>query len=304
MRGVHDRGEGNDWQKMHDYLTTREVAELLRIGERKVYDLATSGRIPCTKATGKLLFSRVAIQGWLDGHSVTPEGAARTVRPNVFLGSHDPLLDWAIRESECGIATYFDGSSDGLDRFAQDEGIAAGIHLFDTASGTWNARQVEARFSGRPVVLAEWAKRERGLVLPARERTDRAVADLKGLRFTPRQSQSGSQPLFLHLLAQSGMTERDLEMMPAVRTETDAALSVLEGKADACFGLQSVAAQYGLAFSPLVEERFDLLVDRRDWFQPPFQAFLAFCRSDAFARRVAETKGYDFSGFATVHFNG
>ena len=35
-----------------------------------------------------------------------------TPPPRVLAGSHDPLLDWALRESGCGIATYFDGSLD------------------------------------------------------------------------------------------------------------------------------------------------------------------------------------------------
>jgi len=35
---------------MSEYLTTKELAELLRIKERKVYDLAASGAVPCSKA--------------------------------------------------------------------------------------------------------------------------------------------------------------------------------------------------------------------------------------------------------------
>jgi excisionase family DNA binding protein len=39
-----------------EFLTTREVAALLRVKERKVYDLASAGQIPCRRITGKLLF--------------------------------------------------------------------------------------------------------------------------------------------------------------------------------------------------------------------------------------------------------
>ena len=42
----------------HTYLTTKEVADLLRLKERKVYDLVAEGGIPCVRATGKLLFPR------------------------------------------------------------------------------------------------------------------------------------------------------------------------------------------------------------------------------------------------------
>jgi hypothetical protein len=40
------------------YLTTRELASLLRITERKVYDPAATGKVPCSRAMGKLLFPR------------------------------------------------------------------------------------------------------------------------------------------------------------------------------------------------------------------------------------------------------
>ncbi|MEX0340492.1 MAG: helix-turn-helix domain-containing protein, partial [Arenibacterium sp.] len=51
---------------MSDYLTTRELADLLRIGERKVYDLAANGEVPCVRAVGKLLFPRAEITAWLN----------------------------------------------------------------------------------------------------------------------------------------------------------------------------------------------------------------------------------------------
>jgi len=39
----------------------------------------------------------------------------------VVLGSHDPLLDWAVRQSGSGLATYFDGSLDGLALCSSDK---------------------------------------------------------------------------------------------------------------------------------------------------------------------------------------
>ena len=61
-----------------EYLTTKELADLLRIKERKVYDLAASGDIPCTRALGKLLFQRTAIDAWLTRHGSGDIGMAGT----------------------------------------------------------------------------------------------------------------------------------------------------------------------------------------------------------------------------------
>ena len=48
-----------------DFLTVRELAALLRVTERKVYDLAATGQVPCNKATGKLLFPEAEVRAWI-----------------------------------------------------------------------------------------------------------------------------------------------------------------------------------------------------------------------------------------------
>ena len=290
---------------MPEYLTTKELAELLRIKERKVYDLAASGAVPCSKAMGKLLFPRDAVHAWLAESSSGPASVTRAAAPNVFLGSHDPLLDWALRESRCGIATFFDGSADGLDRFAKGEGVATGLHLYDPASDTWNTSAVAGACGGMPAVLVEWATRQRGLIVGAGWETSvKSMGDLAGRRVVPRQAGAGAQDLFLHLLGEAGLAPSDLDLVAPARTELDAALAVSEGKADLAFGLAALAEQYRLSFVPIVEERFDLLVDRRAWFEPPIQSLLEFCRSDAFRARAGELAGYDLSGFGRVQLNG
>ena len=290
-------------QATPEYLTTQELAELLRIKERKVYELVSSNRIPCTRATGKLLFSRRDIDVWLNGKR---EGqVSGGSRPEVLLGSHDPLLDWAIRESGCGLASNFNGSLDGVERFAAGQGMAAGIHLYDAEHDDWNIAEVRRRFDGRDVVLAEFCWRERGLVLGQRlSGKVSKIEDLAGCSIVPRQASAGSQILLLTILQQHGMSAQDIEFAPVAHTETDAVTCVLDGSADATLGLRAEASRFNLEFVPLLRERFDLLVDRRSWFEPAFQIFLSYCRSNAFGERAASFRGYDISCLGTVHFNG
>ncbi len=145
-----------------EYLTTKELAELLRIKERKVYELAASGEVPCSRATGKLLFPRHAIDAWVAQKSSGLTSDIPLHRPNVFLGSHDPLLEWALRESRCGLATYFDGSLDGLERFANSEGIATGLHVYVPETTDWNRPVIKTCFAHQAVVLIGFGWRERG----------------------------------------------------------------------------------------------------------------------------------------------
>ena len=290
------------------YLTVKEVAALLRVKERKVYDLVSAGDIPCSRAMGKLLFNRQAVERWLSGHT-SGEAGTRTdspsePRPNVFLGSHDPLLDWALRESRCGLATFFDSSRDGLERFAAHEGLAAGVHIPNKGEG-WNTEAVEKRFGSEPVVLVEWAKRLRGLIVaPGSEMRFPNFGALAGHKVAVRQAEAGSQVLFDRLMREAGLAADAVEPIGPVLSETDSALMVADGKADAAFGLKAIARQYRLGFAPVIVERYDLLVCRRAWFEPPFQTLLAFCREQAFIRRAEEMEGYDVTRLGRVYFNG
>ena len=289
---------------MTEFLTTRELVDLLRIKACKVYDLATSGEVPVSRAMGKLLFPRAGIDAWLARNS-SGAAADTAVRAPVVAGSHDPLLEWALRESRAGLATLFDGSFDGLERFAMNQAIASALHVYEPIAGHWNSHLIAARLAAAPVVLLEFAWRQRGLVVaPERQSDFGDMSALRGQRVVPRQPEAGSQVLFEHLLGQADVSVGELSFTPSARTESDAVLAVVNGKADVAFGLQGLAQQYGLGFVPLLRERFDLLVDRRAWFEPELQRFNEFCRSDALIDKAQELGGYDVDGFGKVQFIG
>ena len=282
------------------YLTTREMADLLRVKERKIYDLAAAGEIPHSRATGKLLFPRDVVLAWIENASDTPSPDA--ARPTVVLGSHDPLLEWALRESGSGLAAFFDGSLDGIDRFEHGEGIAAGLHVVQ--DGGWNTEAVSARFRFRPAVLLEWAWRSRGLIVPpGNPEGITRLADIAGRRMVSRQPSAGGQLLLERLCGEEGIALPGVDA-PLARDEREAALAVLDGRAEAAFGLEASARQFKLDFVPVCEERFDLLVSRRDWFEPPFQALVRFTRTPAFAAMARSLGGYRVEGIWTPQFNG
>ncbi len=279
------------------YLTTKEVAALLRVRERKVYDLAAAGGIPHRRITGKLLFPRAEILAWIEGggEAVSPE------RPEVLTGSHDPLLDWAVRESGSGLATLWNGSFDGLDAFADGRAALAGLHIPE--EDDWNVRTVAGR-GLRGAVLIAWTVRARGLVLSEamRDRV-RCVSDLRGRRVAMRQPGAGAAALFEALLQKEGLTASDLAPTAELaRTENDAASAVAAGEADAAPGIEAMARQFHLPFLPLVRERFDLLIDRRAYFTERVQALAAFAQSDAFRRKAAAMGGYDLSEAGSVRW--
>ena len=280
----------------HEYLTVKELAELLRLKERKVYDLAASGAVPCSRATGKLLFPAAEIRAWIEraqSGGIATVGAEPQARPPILLGSHDPLLDWAVRQSRCGLATFHDGSLDGLERFLRGEGVAAGLHIHDAQTGSWNVPAVSRAAAGRNAVLVGVARRRRGLVTRAEGPALTGLADLAGRRIVPRQAGSGTDTLFRHLAERHGLDLSAVELAATALTEDDAVEAVRRGEADVAFGLEAVANGYGLSFQPVIEEEFALLADRKAWFEPPLQTLVAFLGSTDFRARAETSGGYD-----------
>jgi len=294
-------------------MNTREVAEYLRIKERKVYDLVRERRIPCTRVTGKWLFPRNLIDLWIAEGTEFP-GSVRTAAqpPPVVVGSHDPLLEWSLRESGCALALLAGGSLDGVGRFAAGEAAVCGLHVLDPAGaedddGRYNMAIARDSCRGLGVVLVEWAWRDQGLVLaPGNPLGIRTIGDLKtkGARVVARQNEAGSRVLFEHLLGEAGIALTDLDVLaqPA-RSETDLGLGVLEGKADAGLGVAEVAHRYRLDFVALHRGRYDLMMRRRDYFEPPIQALLTFTRTAAFTARATEMEGYDVANLGRVVWN-
>ncbi len=281
------------------YLTTREVATLIRVKERKIYDLVARGEIPFTKTTGKLLFPKDAVLAWINKDSDLPGKNQLNIT-----GSHDPLFEAVLRQSGEDIATIWNGSSAGLEKVADGQALAALLHIFCYADCSWNIDAVKASCADKDVVLLHWAKRSRGLVMtPSVAPHVTSLSAIYPYRISQRQSGAGAQTLFDHLLDEAGIEKGQLELAATCHTELESVLTLLEGQADIAFGLQHFSAKYNLEFLPLITETVDILIDRKMFFEPEFQALLSFCKTDAFAELAAGFVGYDTTGLGQVSFN-
>jgi excisionase family DNA binding protein len=288
-----------------EMMTTVEVARYLRLGERTIYDLVKREEIPCARITGKLLFPRRLIDLWVARHVDLHQSIAAP--PPVLAGSHDPLLEWASRESGCDLALLTGGSLDGLRRLADGRAVLAGIHLVDAATGDYNIVAARAATGLGDLVLIQWAYRLQGLIVPpGNPRALRSFADIvrSRARFAQRQEGAGAQTLFRHLLARDGLAPDELVLMTGrALTEAEIATAVADGKADAGLAIEAVARRHRLGFVPLQRERFDLALRRRDYFEPPVQALVAFIRTERFREQAEALGGYEVGATGTVMYN-
>ena len=287
---------------MSDYFTTDELAEFLRIKPRKVYDLISKGDIPHSRVMGKLLFSKKEISKWISGEDINITNLKDI--PDVLLGSHDPLLELAVKHSKSGIAMSFDGSTQGIDRFKLNQGIASGLHLYDHDLHSWNVSIIKNQLNTKQVVLMEWAKRQRGLIFKySKNNIKKSVKDFRGKTLVRRQPGSGTDNYLQHLLKKEELSFDDFINSDLAYSENDAVSLILSNQADVSFGLKSEAKKFELDFIPIVTERFDLIVYRKYWFESSFQTLLNFCKTKEFFKLVSTFEGYDINNLGKIHFN-
>jgi excisionase family DNA binding protein len=291
-----------------EFLTTSEAAEYVRLGERKLYELVTSGAIPCSKVTGKWLFPRQELDLWVLSGLARPAGMTAADPPPIVGGSQDDLLEWTLRESGSGLASLAEGTARGVERLQRGEVIAAAVHFHSDSADDADANiaAVGAMPGLHDAVLVGLARREQGLLLPpGNPKHLHSLADVlgSGARMAVRQQGAGAQMLLEVLLTRAGAKQRDLRRLePPCLTGPDLAAAIRAGKADCGVATRAAAKSAGLDFVPLLWENFDLLMRQRSYFRPAIQALTGFMAERRLKQRAAELGGYDPAPSGQIRF--
>jgi molybdate transport repressor ModE-like protein len=239
-------------------------------------------------------------QAWLDRRQgafvVALPAAPDAAGVLLVVASHDLALA-ALRESwhADGLADVrFKGSLDSLADYARGEADLAGFHVVRDADlpGAGAGLPLDpARDAAIPFLV-----RTQGLLLPkGNPRRVRSLVDVarKGLRFVNRQQGSGTRAIVDALLARDAIApSRILGYGIEEFTHAAVAATVASGGADVGIGVEAAAARHGLAFVPLLRERY-LFVCRRERLDTA--AIRAFRRELGSARTrqvVAGLRGY------------
>jgi len=296
-----------------EFLTTSEAADYLRLGERKLYELVTSGAIPCSKVTGKWLFPRHELDLWVLSAMARPAGMMAPDPPPIIGSSHDDLLAWALRESDSGLASLNEGTTAGVERLLRGEVIASAVHFHDSAAfdadnGTSDANidAVRRMPALHDAVLVGVARREQGLLVAAGNPRDlHSLADVLGCGalMAVRQPGAGTRLLLDALLARISAAPKQLNRLePPCPTGLDLAAAIRVGNADCGIATRAAAKAAGLDFVPLVWESFDLLTRQRSYFRPPLQRLIRFFDNSRLKQRAGDLTGYDLSRAGQIRF--
>jgi putative molybdopterin biosynthesis protein len=208
-----------------------------------------------------------------------------------------PLLDRFLRRSGMEVVIVPCSSRRALDWLKQGRIHAAGSHLFDPKSGSYNlaiVKRLLPRANVRVVTFAAW---DEGLLVTAgNPKGIRSIADLaaKGVTMINREIGSGSRDLLDRSLRELGIPPRNVAGYERIAPgHLPAAAAVAAGAADCCIAPRSAARCFDLMFIPLTTERFDLVFSRSSWNLPVTQAILDALNSSAFARQLQALAGYD-----------
>jgi molybdate-binding protein/DNA-binding HxlR family transcriptional regulator len=214
----------------------------------------------------------------------------------IFAGSHDLALE-GLSATLAGRMTLLSipvGSLDGLIHLRQGLCQVSGAHLLD-AAGEYNAPFVRHLFPDRRMELVTLANRTQGLMLRAgNPKSMRGVADLgrQDIRFVNRNRGSGTRLWLDAELTRAGIEGQQVHGYALeVTTHSEAAALIEAGKADAALGLQAAADQHGLAFIPLFEERYDLVLSREN--EKSLAPLLDHLQTADFRKQLKALGGYN-----------
>jgi len=298
-------------------MNTKEVAEYLDIHEKQVYALIKSGRIPCTKVTGKWIFPKKFIDEWIEQNAKEGLKQARKKSSQISgavlaAGSNDPVLDMLLVATKKSHPDFYifsanTGSTEGLKALNSGVTDIALSHLYDAESGKYNIPYLGKYLPAINPVVVNLFKRDIGFLF--NKEIAGAVKGFENLteeniRFINRQEGSGIRLLLDYCLAKEGISSEKIKgYKNEVYTHFEVGLAIISGEADVGIASAAISKLLGLSFLPITSECFDMIMDQSTYFQPGVQAFIETLKSGDFRSRVEKIGGYNFEDSGKILYS-
>jgi putative molybdopterin biosynthesis protein len=234
---------------------------------------------------------RMEIQ--LFGRELTPPSL-------VAIGSHCIGIDIAfgmLREDDpdfLGRAINV-GSVGGFNAVKRGEADVAGVHLQDEKSGEYNVPFLSTFGLDKTAVLIRGYDREQGLIVKhGNPKNIRGMQDLvnEGVRFINRNKGSGTRLLIdRHIAELASSLESDPDAISKkilgygyeTKSHSAVAAAVKNDRADAGFGIRTVAAALSLDFIKLADEKYDFLIAKERLPKKSIKTFVELLGSKKFS---------------------
>jgi putative molybdopterin biosynthesis protein len=223
------------------------------------------------------------------------------------IGSHDMTLDLLaqfLAQRERRLASANAGSLGGLVALRRGEAHFAGSHLLDPDSGEYNLAAVRSYLPGVPVKVITLVGRAQGLMTqPGNPLEISRLEDLArpDVRFVNRQRGAGTRVLLDYHLERLGISPASLNGYDQEEyTHLAVAAAIASGRADAGLGIAAAAQALELAFIPLYEERYDLVVPEIYYASELLAPVWDVLHDPAFRAAAALLPGYDVTNMGSL----
>ncbi len=203
------------------------------------------------------------------------------------------LLD---KEPGIGVDLRYVSNQNSLVALAQGACDLSGVHI---PRGELRAQSIKACrdwLDPREDRVISFVTREMGLMV--KRDNPLKIGSLKDLvtskaRFVNRDHDSGTRALFDQLLAQQRISEAKINGAQQMEfTHAAVAAYVASGMADAAFGVEAAARQFGLDFVRLLTEDYFFVCRRAFLETEPMRRILDIMKGDAFHSAVEQLPGY------------
>jgi molybdate-binding protein len=217
------------------------------------------------------------------------------------IGSHDPALELLAADlSHDALLPELRpipvGSLDGLIALKQGLCKIAGCHLYEPLSGTYNVSFVRHLFPGLAMEMVTLTHREQGFIVsPGNPKRIEGLNDLPraDLMFVNRRAGSGTRLWLDWQIREHGFDPALINgYANEVNTHAEVAQAIASGQADLGLAVSAAARASGLAFIPLFEERFDLILSGASLADPLVVRLLDAIASAPVRNRIASLAGY------------
>jgi len=218
-------------------------------------------------------------------------------------GSNDPVLDMLLTvikkdHPEVNIFSADLGSIEGLRALNTGLTDIAFSHLFDPETGDYNVPYLKQYCPDiHPMVVNMFYRQVGFLFVQSMKNLFKGWESLthKKIRFVNRQEGSGIRVLIDRELSRRNISCCDIRGYEnEVFTHFEVGFSIISGEADVGIASAAVAKILDLEFQPLLNERFDMVLDKNTFFQPAVQALMDALKSRQFRNRVQKIGHYDF----------
>ncbi len=301
-------------------LSTQEVADILHVSKSTIYDLIRRGEIHSYKIGRKVRFTQDDVDAYIarsrhehstrpvqrvDTHStlLTPK---ETDVPDLIISGQDVVLDilanYLQQEGVNAGRTYL-SSFEGLLALYQGKVQAAACHLYDGKE--CNASFVRSLMPGVPALLVNLSYRTQGFyVQKGNPKNIRGWQDLsrQDISVLNRRVGSSSRILLDVQLKKLGIPASELQGYDRIMSShLTMAAAIAAGEADIAIGTERVSRQVeNLDFIPLLEERFDLVMQKKAMNSEPIKKLLEILNTPAFRREAAHFSGNDYRDLGKI----